>query len=164
MSYIRATCNPESLYVLGTVNNEHDFYWTDRKGNPQKLFIPSDDFDEFFKRLRVWEYKEDHDLWDEVFEYKGISLQTVTFHEGLKRILTDKEIEERDKIHMFDQEGKTNRLICLTYKDSPPLLMWVVTWDRLRDSAYYHLFWPNKFVLKMMKWFAPKWYSVTLGI
>lgn len=152
MSYIRCLSNPESLYVFGSVGDHHDFSWTDREGHPQQLFIPSDDFDEFFTRFRKWE--DEHDIWDEVFEYKGISLRTVTFHEGLKRILTDEEIAERDKIHMFDREGTTNSLICLTYNDYPPLVMWEVTWDRLRESAYDHLFWPNWFVRKINKLFG----------
>lgn len=157
MSYIRCLCNPESLYVVGTVGDVHDFNWTDREGNLQQFFIPSDDFDEFFKRFRKWDDlggKDYRHLDDEPFEYKGIQIRTVTFHEELKKILTDKEIEERGKIHMFDRDGRTNRLICLTYKDNPPLLMWEVTWDRLRDSAYEHLFRPNWFVRWVNKRFG----------
>ncbi len=157
MSYIRCLCNPESLYVFGGAGDHHDFSWTDRNGDMQMMSMPSDDFDEFFRLFHKWNdwtAKECHYLDDETFEYKGIQIRTVIFHEEQKRILTDQEIEEREKIHMFDRDGTTNHLICLTYKNNPPLLMWEVTWDRLRESAYDHLFWPNWFVRKVNKWFG----------
>lgn len=153
MSYIRCLCNPESLYVYGG-QDYHEFSWTNRCGELQFLRIPNDDFVEFFKRFRKWDdwaAKEYHDLWDETFEYKGIRLRMVSFDAELKKILTDGEVEERT----FDGERRVDNLICLTYKDFPPLLMWEVTWDYLRDSAYEHLFRPNWFVRKINKWFGP---------
>lgn len=153
MSYIRCLCNPESLYVFGSVGDHHDFSWTDRNGDMQQFSIPSEDFDEFFKRFHKWNdwTREDyHELDDEIFEYKGIQIRTVWFNEKLKRIMTAEEVNARE----FGDGVRVNHLICLTYKDNLPLLMWEVTWDRLRESAYDHLFWPCWFVRKINKWFG----------
>ena len=152
MSYIRCLCNPESLYVYGG-EERHEFSWTDHHGEMRFLSIPNDDFDGFFREFRKWD-DGCRDLWHETFEYKGIKLRTVTFDEELKRVLSDEEIEEREKVHMMDRTSRVNHLICLTYGDYPPLLMWEVTWDRLRNSAYDHLFWPCWFVRKINKWFG----------
>lgn len=161
MSYIRCLCNPESLYVYGG-DKTHHFSWVDSHGAQQFLNIPNDDFDEFFRRFRKWD-DWFNDLWNETFEYRGIKLRTVAFDEQLKRILTDAEVEERDK-----EWGRTDRpvdhLICLTYADYPPLLMWEVTWDRLRNNAYAHLFRPCWFVRQVNKlltcrrWFGHDYY------
>lgn len=150
MSYIRCLSNPESLYVFGSVGDHHDFSWTDHNDNMQMMSIPSGDFDEFFTKFRKWEREEGHDLWDEVFEHKGIQLRTVSFDTKLKKIMTNEEVKQR---RMGDNR-RVDHLICLTYKDNPPLLMWEVTWDRLRDGAYDHLFWPNWFVRKVNRLFG----------
>lgn len=152
MSYIRCLSNPESLYVVGTVNNLHTFSWTDRNDEMQMVNVPSDCFDEFFTQFRKWE--DEHDIWDEVFKCRGIQLRTVIFSEKLKRILTDEENEKRLMTMSDDQYGRTDHLICLTYEYEPPLLMWEVTWDRLRNSAYDHLFWPCWFVRKINRLFG----------
>lgn len=155
MSYIRCLSNPESLYVVGTTSDLHTFSWTDRNDEMQMMNIPSECFDEFFTQFRKWE--EEHDLWDEMFECKGIRLRTVSFDEELKRILTDDEIlarHDRRQAGHIDRQSRVNYLICLTYEDNPPLLMWEVTWDRLRNSAYDHLFWPCWFVRKINRLFG----------
>ena len=153
MSYIRCLCNPECLYVYGG-ENAHEFSWIDRRGKHQFLSIPNDDFNEFFKRFKRWDdftAKECHDLDCETFEHKGIQLKTVFFNEGTKQIMTT---EEYDAIPIMEHNDIVNHLICLTYKDYPPLLMWEVTWDRLRNSVYYHLFKPCWLVRKINKWFG----------
>lgn len=151
MSYIRCLCNPESLYVYGG-HETHDFCWTDHHGNQQSLHIPNDDFDEFFRQFKKWN-DWSHDLSRHTFEHKGIKLRTVIFDEELKRVLTGSEIEQRvdiwDGKHENQPCSAPAHLICLTYKNYPPLLMWEVTWDYLRDSVYNHLFRPCWFVRKI---------------
>lgn len=152
MSYIRGTCNPESLYVFGNVGGTHAFSWTDRRGEMQQLHIPSHDFCEFFERFFKWELDE-HEIEDETFEYKGIRLRTVVYDEDSNHILTNEEARER-KNRALDKWGNINHLVCLTYKDFPPLLLWRVTWDCFRNSAYDHFFYPNRFVRMVNKLFG----------
>lgn len=151
MSYIHCLSNPESLYVWGGQDAYHHFSWFDRRGENRQFSIPSKDFDEFFRLFRIWE--DGHDLWDEVFEYKGIQLTTVILDPELKRVLSDEEITQRKK-RLFGEHGQVNHLLRLTYKTLPPLLMWEVTWDRLRNNVYEHLFRPCWFVRKINNWFG----------
>ncbi|KKN99042.1 hypothetical protein LCGC14_0142870 [marine sediment metagenome] len=155
MSYIRCLCNPESLYVWEGADDHHHFSWTDQHGKQQLLKIPSDDFDEFFRRFRKWEdwtAKELHSLDCETFMYSGIKVRTVIFDEKLKHVVTNKKCESYG---VMNYPNPVSHLICLTYQCNKPILMWEVTWDRLRDSVYNYLFRPCWFVRKINKWFGP---------
>jgi hypothetical protein len=155
MSYIRCLCNPESLYVYGG-ETYHSFSWTDRQGKLQFLNIPNDDFVEFFVRFRKWDdwtAKEYHDLDIEPFECRGITLRKVWFDTETNQILTSEENEVKLLLD-FDESKPVDHLVCLSYMEYPPLLMWEVTWNYLRDSAYAHLFRPRWLVRKINQWFG----------
>lgn len=152
MAYIRCLSNPESLYVWGDVDGNTYISWNDKCGVAQMYGIPSKDFDECFRRLKVWE--KENALWEKSFKYAGIEIAEVNFEEISKRILCDEELDNLYKVSMWERNVKIEHLIALSYKENQLLLLWEVTWEYFKQSVYESLYQPPWFLRKLNQWFG----------
>lgn len=123
MSYIRCLSNPESLYVWGDGKKTWFSWWDGDKHHPM-IGVLSDEVDEFFLELYR---RETFDYWDidEPFSHGNMSVIECRILTGKLDMLGDEEGEFKVKLTL----GPNN----------PDLIMWVVTWEYLKNSFYDHI-------------------------